>query len=169
MRNAVLELTSTLDRSTLDCLPFHRWKLDKLRFRLSTFLQIGIRESLEIKFRLQYRIILAFGCSAASILIHFALRMRSSLFGDSYIYSFYVSLILKILSITLSMFAFVMGTEAVLHEKKSIFGFGLPGNIALFAFATTFVYVMFPDELAFIFISIFFFTLNPICFSCFYS
>lgn len=78
---------------------------------------------------------LAFGCSAASMLIHISLRMRSSLSRSSFIYSVRLPSFLTFFSLVMCMFAFFAGTEAVLSEKQPQSDHSsLPGTIAAVAF-----------------------------------
>ncbi|XP_030508407.2 ankyrin repeat-containing protein At5g02620 [Cannabis sativa] len=98
---------------------------------------------------------LAFGCSAASMLIHFAVVVYSKLRGKACKYPIEFTMILTLLSISSSVLAFIMGTKALLYEKKSeltisgstnhkIWDFDFPGNIAIVAFLATLFYVFLP-------------------------
>ncbi|XP_062114576.1 ankyrin repeat-containing protein ITN1-like [Humulus lupulus] len=98
---------------------------------------------------------LAFGCSAASMLIHFAVAVYSKLRGKACKYPIELTMILTLVSITSSVLAFIMGTKALLYEKKSelsisgttnhkIWDFDFPGNIAIVAFFATLFYVFLP-------------------------
>ncbi|XP_062114572.1 ankyrin repeat-containing protein ITN1-like [Humulus lupulus] len=97
---------------------------------------------------------LAFGCSAVSMLIRFAVEILSMLlgFGNATIYPpTELTMFLTIVSTISYVLAFTMGTKALLHEKKSvliisgtnnkIWDPNLPGNIAIIAFFVTIVYV----------------------------
>lgn len=96
---------------------------------------------------------LAFGCSAASMVMHFAVSVHMKLRGKAYKYPIQMTTLLTFLSITLTVLTFVMGTFTVLYEVRSGFssksGFGLPGNIAFAAFLATLLYFFTPLLLAF--------------------
>ena len=75
---------------------------------------------------------LAFGCSAASMLIHFLLAFTSRFIHEMYSYPIAPMLFLTLLSIVSTVSAFVAGTNAVLQRHRS--WFGLSAIIAFISF-----------------------------------
>lgn len=96
---------------------------------------------------------LAFGCSAGSMVMHFAVTAQSKLRGKAYKYPIHLTTLLTFLSITLAVLAFITGTYTALYENKVVpnskSSFGFPGNIAFAAFFATLLYFFVPLVLAY--------------------
>ncbi|KAF4347469.1 hypothetical protein G4B88_026650 [Cannabis sativa] len=96
---------------------------------------------------------LAFGFSAGSLLIHFIFAMFSMISKRKFRYPTMVTILFIFLSIFYFVFAFIIGTNALLYEKKELNSllitkkgalfFSVPGNYALAAFYLTIGYVFF--------------------------
>ncbi|KAL5546529.1 hypothetical protein UlMin_006216 [Ulmus minor] len=84
---------------------------------------------------------LAFGCSAASMLIHFVVSIFSRLFRESSVFHFYAVAFLTELSIGSTVLAYLAGTRSVLNHK--LHGFGLAGDVADFSFKIPLIYFTF--------------------------
>ncbi|GMN60935.1 hypothetical protein TIFTF001_030031 [Ficus carica] len=74
---------------------------------------------------------LAFGCSTASMSIHFLVTFTSRIIHETYAYPITGVLLLTLLSIASTVFAYIAGTNAVLNHHSS---FGLSATIACTSF-----------------------------------